>query len=289
MWIFPPNFRFRAWKLPETNSQFAPENRPGPTPQKERLVVFQPSRLSGVNLLLVSVRVMKCFCHSWESRWWFQFFLFSYFHPYWGKIPILTNIFQMGWNHQLVMDIDSARLTIFEQKSQLESSLGWDTWVGDGCDAWVGAGCCEALNHLNMVGRFQKNDSWSRKGKKNTLPTFHELFGCFSWIIWHWFECVCVRMLPKFVGICKGYNLCNSQQKEQTFLGESTSRLPWSNARHSSEQWCLRFIAGIVSSLGAVCGNLADIGTSCRCIMMYHHIPYDPCMVYLSTFGWFLW
>ena len=24
-----------------------------------------------------------------------------YFHPFLGKIPILTNIFQMGWNHQL--------------------------------------------------------------------------------------------------------------------------------------------------------------------------------------------
>ena len=27
-----------------------------------------------------------------------------YFHPYLGKIPILTNIFQMGWNHQLEWD-----------------------------------------------------------------------------------------------------------------------------------------------------------------------------------------
>ena len=26
-----------------------------------------------------------------------------YFHPYLGKIPILTNIFQMGWNHQPVL------------------------------------------------------------------------------------------------------------------------------------------------------------------------------------------
>ena len=26
-----------------------------------------------------------------------------YFHPYLGKIPILTNIFQMGWNHQPVV------------------------------------------------------------------------------------------------------------------------------------------------------------------------------------------
>ena len=26
-----------------------------------------------------------------------------YFHPYLGQIPILTNIFQMGWNHQPVL------------------------------------------------------------------------------------------------------------------------------------------------------------------------------------------
>ena len=26
-----------------------------------------------------------------------------YVHPYLEKIPILSNIFQMGWNHQLVM------------------------------------------------------------------------------------------------------------------------------------------------------------------------------------------
>ena len=27
---------------------------------------------------------------------------FFYFYPYLGKIPILTNIVQSGWNHQLV-------------------------------------------------------------------------------------------------------------------------------------------------------------------------------------------
>ena len=38
------------------------------------------------------------------SSWWFQsFFIFANnFHSYLGKIPILTNIFQLGWNHQLV-------------------------------------------------------------------------------------------------------------------------------------------------------------------------------------------
>ena len=34
------------------------------------------------------------------SGWWFQ--IIFYVHPYLGKIPILTNIFQRGWfNHQL--------------------------------------------------------------------------------------------------------------------------------------------------------------------------------------------
>ena len=33
----------------------------------------------------------------------FKYLDIFYFHPYFGKIPILTNIFQMGWfNHQLV-------------------------------------------------------------------------------------------------------------------------------------------------------------------------------------------
>ena len=44
-----------------------------------------------------------------ELPWLFSFFLgggnsnIFYFHPYLGKIPILTNIFQTGWNHQLVL------------------------------------------------------------------------------------------------------------------------------------------------------------------------------------------
>ena len=33
------------------------------------------------------------------TGWWFQ--ILFYFHPYLGKLPILTNIFQRGWNHQL--------------------------------------------------------------------------------------------------------------------------------------------------------------------------------------------
>ncbi len=34
-----------------------------------------------------------------KSGWWFQ--IFVYVHPYLGKWSNLTNIFQIGWNHQL--------------------------------------------------------------------------------------------------------------------------------------------------------------------------------------------
>ena len=38
-----------------------------------------------------------------------------YVHPYLGKIPILTNIFQMGWNHQPVDDVSYIVLCHFHQ------------------------------------------------------------------------------------------------------------------------------------------------------------------------------
>ena len=36
---------------------------------------------------------------TYSTRWWFHVF---YFHPYLGKWSKLTDIFQMGWNHQVV-------------------------------------------------------------------------------------------------------------------------------------------------------------------------------------------
>ena len=46
--------------------------------------------------LLVGYIQNPCALHNWlvVSN-------IFYFHPYLGKIPNLTNIFQMGWNHQL--------------------------------------------------------------------------------------------------------------------------------------------------------------------------------------------
>ena len=36
-----------------------------------------------------------------------------YFHLYLGKIRILTNIFQMGWNHQLERIFDLPEINMF--------------------------------------------------------------------------------------------------------------------------------------------------------------------------------
>ncbi len=36
----------------------------------------------------------KCLSGWWQLKYF-------YFHPYLGKIPNLTNMFKMGWNHQL--------------------------------------------------------------------------------------------------------------------------------------------------------------------------------------------
>ena len=43
----------------------------------------------------------KCFvCLRWFTRWWFQ--ICFMFNPKVGRISKLTNMFQVGWNHQLV-------------------------------------------------------------------------------------------------------------------------------------------------------------------------------------------
>ena len=55
---------------------------------------------------------------TWTPRWW-QLKYFWNFHPYLGKISNLTNIFQMGWNHQPVF----TRHTHFNYNTDVNRSL----------------------------------------------------------------------------------------------------------------------------------------------------------------------
>ena len=77
-----------------------------------------------------------------STGWWFQI-LIIYFHPYLGKIPILANIFQRGWNHQLV------KLFWFAQYCQWHVA-GWVLKVG----CW---GCWKLMERMgNSFWEMQK-------------------------------------------------------------------------------------------------------------------------------------
>ena len=55
-----------------------------------------------------------------------------YFHPYLGKIPILTNIFQMGWNHQLV-NLCTFYYLLDTYGPDFNKSEIWCLWLFIGC------------------------------------------------------------------------------------------------------------------------------------------------------------
>ena len=60
---------------------------------KKNSVFYLPSEYPNIPLPIVV---------SYNMIWVVVSTIF-YFHPYLGKIPIFTNIFQRGWNHQLAM------------------------------------------------------------------------------------------------------------------------------------------------------------------------------------------
>ena len=72
--------------------------------------IFFPSQISEKNTEIVPLTAMLVGIQGHEILWCFNFLTpmdswvvvsnMFYFHPYLGKIPILTNIFQMHWNHQ---------------------------------------------------------------------------------------------------------------------------------------------------------------------------------------------
>ena len=62
--------------------------------------------------------------------------MFVYFHPCLWKIPILTNIFQMGWNHQPNMGPLNRKMRVTAVSSQRQVEKMWrdeeiDSLLGD--------------------------------------------------------------------------------------------------------------------------------------------------------------
>ena len=96
-----PNFDIHSLKLTAN----APENRPFAPKGSRRKSSNHP--FSGANLLLVLGRVTKYMgllaLLLFKMIIWLVVSNIFYFHPYLGKWSNLTNIFQMGWNHQSVI------------------------------------------------------------------------------------------------------------------------------------------------------------------------------------------
>ena len=107
------------------------------------------------------------------SGWWFQFF--KYFQPYLGKWSNLTNIFQLGWNHQLV--VIYITLKVLELiKLKLARSRWWQLK-----DFW---------NFLPKKNWEKMIQFWSHQAQ--------------AWMAWWWFLpmtfwglCVGCRSLPR--------------------------------------------------------------------------------------------
>ena len=53
-----------------------------------------------LNMQQISTKTLHRSMSWWKKTAWVVVSNIFYFHPYLGKIPILTNIFQMGCNHQ---------------------------------------------------------------------------------------------------------------------------------------------------------------------------------------------
>ena len=62
-----------------------------------------------------------CFRRCLQYELWVVVSIFFCFHPYLGKIPILTNIFQMGWNHQLGTGVN--KMSINSNKNPMLSNM----------------------------------------------------------------------------------------------------------------------------------------------------------------------
>ena len=89
--------------LPDVGAQpMATKMKPGcggETPLKSRVKSILKSTLKVIKHYKLPLEVQfATLQHSLITRWWFRIF----FSPYLGKWSNLTNVSQMGWNHQLV-------------------------------------------------------------------------------------------------------------------------------------------------------------------------------------------
>ena len=121
-------------------------------------------------LFLRASHVKTIWCHQPCNRYWWTYmipffgfslggdFIFKNFHPYLGKIPILTNVFQMGWNHQLAIVLIFKAL-VFE----------WMKYLGISNRFFLTANMVYLYNHAFQRLIFERNE-WKVYSSCTCIP-----------------------------------------------------------------------------------------------------------------------
>ena len=68
-----------------------------------------------------------------ENKYWVVVSNIFYFHPYLGKIPNLTNIFQRGWNHQLEYIVIWGEISLLWYAMVIPKQLDQAIATGESC------------------------------------------------------------------------------------------------------------------------------------------------------------
>ena len=125
---------------------------------------------------------------SWKytTGWWFQIFLFS--PRTLGKCSNLTNIFQMGWNHQLdnlrILYLDPPRGAKWIGKGPgFHSSFPWSLTAGTWNSGFWG------IRKLWWSASFSGESCWTFLGggtlsPKLTARTWKWMVGSDEWLFW---------------------------------------------------------------------------------------------------------
>ena len=90
-----------VWRSQKPAITSKPSFLEGPMILRDTLFPAESSSLFRSKKSTCSLKGLRLLTHQMFLEDWVVVSNIFYFHPYLGKIPILTNIFQRGWNHQL--------------------------------------------------------------------------------------------------------------------------------------------------------------------------------------------
>ena len=132
-----------------------------------------------------------------------------YFHPYLGKWSNFTNIFQMGWNHQLEMiflPVLTGRPRFWyhvREMMRISGELSMEPRTDRGEQVWGPQGNvheAKISTHWRRASFHQGQQDAEEVGKRMFFPPTYcedvghviDIFVGFGWMIFHWFSAVII-------------------------------------------------------------------------------------------------